>query len=310
MNRSFKITVGLAATILLGASQFQNCSSPILTEVPDPPKSVDVKVSNYCPPANASLKEVFASNHSAFLYDDNFIPDWDRDGLSDQYETNIKERVRFDIHVSSNDTNGDSYSDLMNVRMGFDSENQFRLTRCDTGLNDNDFDGLTDCEEAALESDPLRPDTDGDGIPDGVELRYSLNPNDPADASIDADHDGLSNLLEVKANSPLKQTNTIYTKNISLGYQLENYQAETGENCYDLTVSNIPVMDVTNGNYVRIYFYETHLSVSGTQTEELSQLQQLNIVIDRNVIHDFEIEIQKDNSNRRQFEVVNVEDIQ
>jgi Immunoglobulin I-set domain len=40
------------------------------------------------------------------------------------------------------------------------------------------------------------PDTDGDGIPDDVEVLYGLNPNDATDALIDSDHDGRSNLLE------------------------------------------------------------------------------------------------------------------
>ena len=39
-------------------------------------------------------------------------------------------------------------------------------------------------------------DTDGDGIPDTWELRYGLNPDDPRDAEIDVNGDGLSNLEE------------------------------------------------------------------------------------------------------------------
>jgi hypothetical protein len=40
-------------------------------------------------------------------------------------------------------------------------------------------------------------DTDGDGIPDDVELANGLNPNDPTDASQDADGDGLTNKQEL-----------------------------------------------------------------------------------------------------------------
>ena len=308
MNRSVRMTLVFATLLLVATFQFQNCSTPLLTEKPVPPKSVNLKVYEYCPPVEANLKEIFASNHSAFLSEDNFIPDFDRDGLSDEYELDVDTRVRFDIHVSTNDTNGDSYSDLMNIRMGFDADNQYRLSDCDTGLNDRDFDGLTDCEEAAIESLPNEPDTDGDGIPDGVEVRNALNPNDPNDAQIDADQDGLSNLAEVKANSPLKQTNNQYTADIALGYELENFTNDAGEDCYNVTVSNIPIMNVSNGNYVRLYFYESHLDVSqsdqNTRTETI-ELQQLNLVIDRNVPHDYDIEITKDNSSRLpQFEVI------
>jgi hypothetical protein len=42
-------------------------------------------------------------------------------------------------------------------------------------------------------------DTDGDGIPGDVELANGLNPNDPADASQDADNDGLTNKQELIA---------------------------------------------------------------------------------------------------------------
>ncbi|HLG26002.1 MAG TPA: S-layer homology domain-containing protein, partial [Candidatus Gracilibacteria bacterium] len=47
-------------------------------------------------------------------------------------------------------------------------------------------------------------DGDGDGIPDQWELQYGLNPKDPADAQLDKDNDGLTNLEEYRAlTSPL-----------------------------------------------------------------------------------------------------------
>lgn len=70
---------------------------------------------------------------------------------------------------------------------------------CDT---DKDGDGLTRCEEEALGTDPLNPDTDGDGLSDGDEvLKYKTDPLNP-----DTDGDGLSDGDEVwkyKTN-PLK----------------------------------------------------------------------------------------------------------
>ncbi len=43
----------------------------------------------------------------------------------------------------------------------------------------------------------LSADSDGDGIPDDVEIREGLDPNDPTDALLDADLDGLTNGDEV-----------------------------------------------------------------------------------------------------------------
>ncbi len=47
-------------------------------------------------------------------------------------------------------------------------------------------------------------DADGDGMPDGFEIAHGLDPDDPDDATADADSDGLSNLDEYRqATSPL-----------------------------------------------------------------------------------------------------------
>lgn len=297
----------LMAVYLLG---FQNCSQPVFEVPKDPPKSVSVKVLDYCPSSSTSFKEVFATNHSSVLEEGNFVSDFDRDGLSDSYELDENTKAKYGIHVGTQDTNADFYSDLINIRMGFDVDNQFRLSTCVTSFNDYDLDGLTDCEEAALTSDPLDPDSDDDGIPDGVELRATLNPIDPADASLDADQDGMSNLEEVKLNSPLKQTNSAYAKDIFYGYELEEYTKSGNQTCYNVTVDNIPIMEVTNGNYIRIYLFEVELQSGGSQTNEVQKIQQVNLVIDRNVVPESLIEIYKDNSSRSQLEIVNIEDLE
>lgn len=61
---------------------------------------------------------------------------------------------------------------------------------------DSDGDGIPDSVEVEIGTDPLIIDTDGDGIPDGWEVRFGLDPLDPADAGGDLDSDGLTNLQE------------------------------------------------------------------------------------------------------------------
>jgi hypothetical protein len=62
--------------------------------------------------------------------------------------------------------------------------------------NDQDGDGLTDAEEAALGTDPANPDTDGDGLTDGQEVEIGTNP-----LLVDMDGDGVSDAVEYAVGS-------------------------------------------------------------------------------------------------------------
>jgi hypothetical protein len=69
---------------------------------------------------------------------------------------------------------------------------------------DLDQDGLTSSEEAALGTDPSKPDTDGDGLLDGWEVNFGLNPlasagKDGRDG--DPDGDAFSNAHEQTAGT-------------------------------------------------------------------------------------------------------------
>ena len=62
------------------------------------------------------------------------------------------------------------------------------------GSRDSDSDGLTNKEEKVLGTDPDNPDTDGDGLSDGEEIRtYKTNP-----LNGDSDNDGLKDGAEVR----------------------------------------------------------------------------------------------------------------
>lgn len=52
------------------------------------------------------------------------------------------------------------------------------------GAADTDGDGLSNADEVARGTDPLKQDTDGDGFPDGLEVALGSNPLDPVSAPV------------------------------------------------------------------------------------------------------------------------------
>lgn len=99
-----------------------------------------------------------------------FQGDSDGDGLSDVYEQSLG------LNPNSNDTDGDGVSDW----------DEIFLYGTDALSDDSDSDNLTDGEEVngtkwGVWSDPLNPDTDGDGIQDDC---------DPFPNSLAGDNDG------------------------------------------------------------------------------------------------------------------------
>lgn len=61
--------------------------------------------------------------------------------------------------------------------------------------------GTEFCPYCETKQETPPDDTDGDGIPDNVEIALGLNPNDPNDAQMDLDGDGFANLREYLAET-------------------------------------------------------------------------------------------------------------
>ena len=159
-----------------------------------------------------------ASQEQALGTDPN-NPDTDGDGLQDGAEVNT-----FHTDPRDADTDDGGVSDGLEVGAG---TNPLDGSDDTTPAGDADGDGLNATEEQQAGTDPNNPDTDGDGlqdgaevrvhhtdptkadtdnggVPDGVEVGRGSDPNNPADdlpAIGDADGDGLNAVQEQQAGT-------------------------------------------------------------------------------------------------------------
>lgn len=107
----------------------------------------------------------------------NLLPDSDRDGVPDQDEVNI-----YFTDPENWDTDGDGYSDWLELNQGFSPLMKDALRLEDS---DADGDGLSDRDELYFHTNLLNSDTDGDGYSDGDEVKFAYDPLDPEPVRLD-----------------------------------------------------------------------------------------------------------------------------
>ena len=174
--------------------------------------------------------------------------DTDGDGLPDSIELCKKYCYGQNPGCGTpTDSDGDGYSDYIeyqNMQAGFDPADPKKPATPCTATDDFDGDGLKDCEEAVIGTDRHLFDTDGDHIPDFIEVLAGMNPLDGSDAFEDANHNNVRNFDEVRAHlNPQLPPDS--TANSYVNELIGTTQMDDGRTCYDIAVRNIQM--VTTG---------------------------------------------------------------
>jgi hypothetical protein len=245
------------------------CTNAKLFPLPAEYPIVTLQVQNYCPhtvgtPATGfyAFKDIFFYNAQSYFNNTNYVLDTDGDGLPDFYEQNPTNMALWDISYLYADTPQLGYSDPVRVRLGILASAVPSLPTCNTGYTDSDQDGLTDCEEQLLGTLTSSPDTDGDGILDGIETRFGMDPLDPNDAYIEANGDGFTNYQKVKWGIPISTYVTPSAQAFFPNYQVAPTSNPTGSCAtpQTFTISNISILPVVGGNALWVRTLETPLT--------------------------------------------------
>jgi len=120
------------------------------------------------------------------------------------------------------DKNG-TLTDTDGIPNGWEHNYSLDIYTNDSG-EDSDGDSLTNLQEWQLGgnytsggTDPKNPDTDGDQLPDGWEIKYGFDPIAKNESKLDTDKDGWTNIEEFKTgtdpNDPLNHPTKIENEN-------------------------------------------------------------------------------------------------
>jgi len=206
------------------------------------------------------------------------VLDSDGDGVIDDIDnTWTLQTNRFNV-----DTDNDCFDDDFEWRHqdnGFVAANDRDARGCDfpnadgtCACRDTDGDGLGLKAEEYLQSKAGLVDSDSDGIPDGIEARYGLDPN-VSNLGQDTDGDGIADTDEIEKGSNPLIPDRVFYEGEGYQYEVQATPRADGSVCYQFAVSNLKLLtppaqnsaQVNQGyNLFKIWFAESPESAIST----------------------------------------------
>lgn len=186
--------------------------------------------------------------------------DSDSDGLTDSHELELGLNPL--VHSTHKDC-----SDRIWWKNG-----GFCPATCIDGMNylDSDQDGLSDCDDLSLSTDPYNFDRDGDLIFDGLEFRIGSNPLDPRDVNADMDTDGRDGFDESIQHTGVFVNDNEVTHGPLIDVSVREAPPKDGQSCYHVALKTIPLFETgdpqtetmlplrheAGGNVIKLMFFQ------------------------------------------------------
>lgn len=178
--------------------------------------------------------------------------DTDGEGLIDELDNDFTHNTNKNFP----DSDDDGFDDNFEVRRFVDG---FRADTkdgrgCDPSspltpgcvARDTDGDGLSQFAEAYLKTRPTLVDSDADGVPDGMEVRYGLSPVQRQATGIDTDGDGTSDLEEFRLGSNPIARDAAFQQKGAYQFAVKSEVMPDDSVCYDFKVSNLELVTPPN----------------------------------------------------------------
>jgi len=192
------------------------------------------------------MTNFIVSNLNAHPNFDKLEVDSDGDGVDDDTEFAAKLKMS----GASRDSDNDGYNDKLEYDRrlsGFDPGDPKKPeSACGKdGRLDLDGDGLNECEETVLATDPKIVDSDRDRIPDGIEFLWGTNPLS-LDDKLDMDFDGKLAGEEIRLHaSPITADPKIHANYKYIYDVKEQPNRPDLKKCYTFSVRRIRLVQTT-----------------------------------------------------------------
>ena len=207
----------------------------------------------FTPQKTYYIKNLYVISHNNYVDENgNQVIDSDADGLSDEEER----MLGFDPSNPRSNVAGNNGRCLDSIFKLYGCES---VRPCDSST-DLDADGLNQCEEMTISTDPRNPDSDFDSLPDLLEVRsLGLSPLFD-ESSLSSSGDGFTDhqhfLSNVHSKTPInlpisKQKIKFQLKNIGQVSAVNSYGQDVTMMSYSLDILNLPLVSTLEVNHNR-----------------------------------------------------------